>query len=340
MPTGLGPLRIWRNHRNTFQRCFARLFLTRWVARFPIRSPLSRIAGAMHFQQEPATALCGTKPSDLVSAETGCLVRASSARCCPAGCWLNAVSIKIRVQNWQMPKRRDCSKLAEHSYDQTDCLARWWLPPVRPRDCTTAAVRLGGALVVAAGTIGASLSALPPLPSATSSRLSSRSAEREAKVRPGRPGAAERVGLPAPGNRRALLRAYHGRACGAQHRRHSIEYPYSRDQPPAELLYPARFDCAGGASRCAWCRVLRVEGSGALLGRRRWRPRPAARRLELSDPTPPFAMLRDHVAFYAAPFDRSIDGKTLVPQPGTFYGGWITPDLAGPFKGVPGSTGW
>ncbi len=51
-------------------------------------------------------------------------------------------------------------------------------------------------------------------------------------------------------------------------------------------------------------------------------------------------MLRDHVAFYAAPFDRSIDGKTLVPQPGTFYGGWITPDLAGPFKGVPGSTGW
>lgn len=59
------------------------------------------------------------------------------------------------------------------------------------------------------------------------------------------------------------------------------------------------------------------------------------------DPTPPFAMLRDHVAFYAGPFDRcSVDGKTVVPQPGAFYGGWITPDLAGPFKGGPGSMGW
>lgn len=59
------------------------------------------------------------------------------------------------------------------------------------------------------------------------------------------------------------------------------------------------------------------------------------------DPTPAFAMLRDHVAFYAGPLDRcSIDGERAVPQPGGFYGGWITPDLVGPFKGVPGSMGW
>lgn len=58
-------------------------------------------------------------------------------------------------------------------------------------------------------------------------------------------------------------------------------------------------------------------------------------------PTPGFAMLRDHFAFYAAPFDRcSVDGEQVVPQPGGFYGGWITADLAGPFKGVPGSMGW
>jgi hypothetical protein len=30
----------------------------------------------------------------------------------------------------------------------------------------------------------------------------------------------------------------------------------------------------------------------------------------------------------------------VIPQPGGFYGGWITSDLAGPFKGVPGSMGW
>ncbi|MCY7279883.1 MAG: DUF427 domain-containing protein [Sphingomonas bacterium] len=59
------------------------------------------------------------------------------------------------------------------------------------------------------------------------------------------------------------------------------------------------------------------------------------------DPTRAFAVLRDHVAFYAAPFDRcSVDGDTVIPQPGNFYGGWITPDLAGPFKGIAGSMGW
>lgn len=59
------------------------------------------------------------------------------------------------------------------------------------------------------------------------------------------------------------------------------------------------------------------------------------------DPTPAFEMLRDHVAFYAGPFDHcSVDGATVVPQAGQFYGGWITPDLAGPFKGIPGSMTW
>ena len=59
------------------------------------------------------------------------------------------------------------------------------------------------------------------------------------------------------------------------------------------------------------------------------------------DPTAPFAMLKDHIAFYAAPFDQGlVDGTPVTPQPGGFYGGWITPDLAGPFKGVPGSRFW
>ncbi|MDG6078861.1 DUF427 domain-containing protein [Erythrobacter litoralis] len=59
------------------------------------------------------------------------------------------------------------------------------------------------------------------------------------------------------------------------------------------------------------------------------------------DPSRAFAMLRDHVAFYAAPFDHcSVDGEKVTPQPGRFYGGWITSRCAGPFKGVPGSMGW
>ena len=58
-------------------------------------------------------------------------------------------------------------------------------------------------------------------------------------------------------------------------------------------------------------------------------------------PTPTFAAIRDHVAFYAAPMDAcTVDGERVTPQPGGFYGGWITTDIVGPFKGEPGTTGW
>ena len=60
-----------------------------------------------------------------------------------------------------------------------------------------------------------------------------------------------------------------------------------------------------------------------------------------ANPSPAFTVLRDYVAFYAAPFDRcSVDGETVTPQPGDFYGGWITSGVVGPFKGIPGSRGW
>jgi uncharacterized protein (DUF427 family) len=58
-------------------------------------------------------------------------------------------------------------------------------------------------------------------------------------------------------------------------------------------------------------------------------------------PTPGFAPLAGFVAFYAGPMDAcSVDGERVVPQPGGFYGGWITDAVTGPFKGVPGSDGW
>ncbi|HSG18487.1 MAG TPA: hypothetical protein VLE70_19495 [Anaerolineae bacterium] len=34
------------------------------------------------------------------------------------------------------------------------------------------------------------------------------------------------------------------------------------------------------------------------------------------------------------------DGRPATPQPGDYYGGWITPDIVGPFKGEPGSERW
>jgi uncharacterized protein (DUF427 family) len=58
-------------------------------------------------------------------------------------------------------------------------------------------------------------------------------------------------------------------------------------------------------------------------------------------PTKNFELIKDHLAFYAAPMDACFVAEELViPQPGNFYGGWITSDIVGPFKGEQGSWGW
>ncbi len=60
-----------------------------------------------------------------------------------------------------------------------------------------------------------------------------------------------------------------------------------------------------------------------------------------AEPTPAFTPIRDYLAFYPEPFDRClVDGQTITPQPGQFYGGWISQYEAGPFKGIPGSRFW
>lgn len=59
------------------------------------------------------------------------------------------------------------------------------------------------------------------------------------------------------------------------------------------------------------------------------------------EPTPGFDAIAGYVAFYALPMDACFVGAARVtPQPGTFYGGWITPGIVGPFKGSPGTMGW
>jgi uncharacterized protein (DUF427 family) len=57
-------------------------------------------------------------------------------------------------------------------------------------------------------------------------------------------------------------------------------------------------------------------------------------------PSPSYEALRDHVAFYAGRLHVTVDGEVVRPQPGGFYGGWITDDVIGPFKGGPGTRGW
>ena len=59
------------------------------------------------------------------------------------------------------------------------------------------------------------------------------------------------------------------------------------------------------------------------------------------EPTARFEVIRDHVAFYPGRVDAVwLDDEQVVAQAGDFYGGWITSEIEGPFKGGPGTTGW
>ncbi|MEM9982975.1 MAG: DUF427 domain-containing protein [Bacteroidota bacterium] len=59
------------------------------------------------------------------------------------------------------------------------------------------------------------------------------------------------------------------------------------------------------------------------------------------NPTKRFAPIKNYLAFYAHKMDKClVDGELVTPQPGNFYGGWVTKDIVGPFKGIEGSWGW
>lgn len=59
------------------------------------------------------------------------------------------------------------------------------------------------------------------------------------------------------------------------------------------------------------------------------------------NPTEPFRGIQDYIAFYPSRVDACyVDDEPVESQPGDFYGGWITPDIVGPFKGATGTWGW
>lgn len=58
-------------------------------------------------------------------------------------------------------------------------------------------------------------------------------------------------------------------------------------------------------------------------------------------PTRGFEAITSHLAFYPARVDACyVDDERVTPQEGNFYGGWITSEIEGPFKGAPGTRGW
>jgi len=92
---------------------------------------------------------------------------------------------------------------------------------------------------------------------------------------------------------------------------------------------------AGGSSFCEWkgqAVYFDVASGDAIAPRAAW---------GYPEPSGDFGPLVGHVALYAGPMDRcTVDGEVVVPQPGGFYGGWVTSRVVGPFKGSPGTMGW
>lgn len=92
---------------------------------------------------------------------------------------------------------------------------------------------------------------------------------------------------------------------------------------------------AGRGSMCEWKGAAAY--SDLVVGDRR-----AERAAwHYPDPVPAYAMLADHVSIYPGRVDACyLDEERVRPQDGGFYGGWVTDDIEGPFKGAPGTLHW
>ena len=90
-----------------------------------------------------------------------------------------------------------------------------------------------------------------------------------------------------------------------------------------------------GSSYCEWKGVARyfdVIAGDKTAARAAWR---------YDSPTARFAALAGYMAFYAGLMDEAwVSDLRVIPQPGSFYGGWVTPNLDGQIKGAPGTRHW
>jgi len=104
--------------------------------------------------------------------------------------------------------------------------------------------------------------------------------------------------------------------------------------PPGDVR-PGALERGKGVSFCEWkgrAHYFTVHGGDRVVTEGAW---------GYDEPSEAFAAIGGYVAFYASRMDEcTVDGELVVAQPGGFYGGWITGDVVGPFKGGPGTRGW
>lgn len=102
-----------------------------------------------------------------------------------------------------------------------------------------------------------------------------------------------------------------------------------------EAFAPGALVPAEGTSLCEFkgrARYLDVVAGERVAARAAW---------YYPEPRPGYEDLRGRVALYPGRMDECrVDGEVVEPQPGAFYGGWVTSRVSGPFKGGPGTEGW
>ena len=108
--------------------------------------------------------------------------------------------------------------------------------------------------------------------------------------------------------------------------------------PPTFYLPPEDVDLtllvpAPGSSVCEWKGKARYWSLASS-------PEHETVAWSYSEPTAAFESIRDYIGFYPGRVECFVDGERVRPQPGQFYGGWITNEVVGPFKGEPGTGHW
>lgn len=109
--------------------------------------------------------------------------------------------------------------------------------------------------------------------------------------------------------------------------------------PPTFYLPPASVQCdclqpGTGSSVCEW------KGRAAYFSvcvEQQCVPNAA---WTYPEPYAAFTAIRNYLAFYPGRLACYIDGERVAAQAGGFYGGWISKEIVGPFKGDPGTSGW
>jgi uncharacterized protein (DUF427 family) len=110
--------------------------------------------------------------------------------------------------------------------------------------------------------------------------------------------------------------------------------------PPAYYIPPEdiRMDLLKSTSRHTYCEFKGAASYWTLTVGDRSSENVA---WSYPNPQPGYEPIKDHLAFYASRVDEAyVDDERVQPQAGDFYGGWITSNIVGPFKGAAGTQGW